>query len=69
MTAPKFEMLDENEKKIVLFEAKKIAEKKEDNYKIELFQVDDFFIESKTSLDSKAKRVLTTYLLNPLINM
>ncbi len=60
MTAQEFDMLDENEKKIVLFEANKISEKKEDVYKTELFQVDDFYIESKVSLYSKNKRLLTT---------
>ena len=60
MTANEFEMLDENGKNIVLFEANKIAEKIEDDYKTELFQVDEFFIESKITLDSTSKRVLTT---------
>ncbi len=68
MTANEFEMLDENAKNIVLFEANKIAEKTEDAYKTELFQVDDFFIESKITLDSTSKRVLTTLKTNPISN-
>ncbi len=66
MTAPEFEMLDENQKKIVLFEANKIAEKIEATYKTELFQVDDFFIESKISLNPTLKRILTILKTKPL---
>ena len=68
MTANEFEMLDENGKNIVLFEANKIAEKIEDDYKTELFQVDEFFIESKITLDSTSKRVLTTLKTKPISN-
>jgi hypothetical protein len=66
MNAEEFEKLDEKQKKILLFEALKIAEKKEDKNKTELFQIDDFFVESKTTIPFTTKRILTTLLLKPL---
>ena len=59
MTANEFENLDDNDKKVVLFEANKIAEKLEGSQKTEVFKIDNFYIESKTSIVFKTKRVLT----------
>ena len=59
MTAKEFENLDDNDKKVALFEANKIAEKLEGSQKTEVFKIDNFYIESKTSMIFKTKRVLT----------
>ena len=59
MTANEFENLDDNDKKVALFEANKIAEKLEGSQKTEVFKIDNFYIESKTSIVFKTKRVLT----------
>ena len=59
MTAKEFENLDDNDKKVALFEANKIAEKLEGSQKTEVFKIDNFYIESKTSIVFKTKRVLT----------
>ena len=61
MTASQFNSLDDQEKKVVLFEAKKVSEKFDEVYKCELFQIGDFFIESRTSRETKINRTLQTY--------
>jgi hypothetical protein len=61
MTAGQFETLDDQAKKIALFEAKKISEKFEDLYKCELFKIGDFYVESKTCRETKIKRTLRIY--------
>ena len=64
MTAVEFETLNESEKKIALFEAKKVGEQLDDIYKIEIFQIDDFFIKSTTCRNLKTNRILKTFSLN-----
>ena len=61
MTAEQFDKLDEEQKKILIFEAKKITERFEQRMKFELFQIDNFFVETKTSLQHKFKRVVATF--------
>ena len=61
MTAKEFENLDDNDKKVALFEANKIAEKLDGSQKTEVFKIDNFYIESKTSMVLRTKRVLTIF--------
>jgi hypothetical protein len=61
MTAEEFNNLSEEEKKIALFEARKITERFDQRMKYELFQIDNFFIETKTSLQRQFKRVIATF--------
>ena len=59
MTANEFVNLDDNDKKVALFEANKIAENLDGSQKTEVFKIDNFYIESKTSMVLRTKRVLT----------
>lgn len=59
MTANEFENLDDNDKKVALFDANKIAENLDGSQKTEVFKIDNFYIESKTSMVLRTKRVLT----------
>jgi hypothetical protein len=62
MTVEQFNGLDEEQKKAVIFDAKKISERfDKKTIKYELFQIDNFFIETKTSLQHKFKRVIATF--------
>lgn len=66
MTAEEFNNLDEQEKRIQLFEAKKICEHSDGFLKYELFYINDFFVETKTSLNRLFKRTITVYELEQL---
>ena len=61
MTVGQFNDLNDQEQKIALFEAKKITEKFDEKYKCELFQIGDFYIESKTCKHTKINRILITF--------
>jgi hypothetical protein len=61
MTAEQFDTLSEEHKNIQIFEAKKVTERFQQRDKYELFQIDDFFVEIKTSLQNKSRRVILTY--------
>jgi hypothetical protein len=61
MTAEQFETLSEEHKNIQIFEAKKLTERFQQRDKYELFQIDDFFVEIKTSLQHRFRRVILTY--------
>jgi len=61
MTLEEFNRLDEESKKIFLFEADKIAEKDEGPTKIQLFRIDDFFIETRRNIESPSKRYISAY--------
>jgi hypothetical protein len=61
MTEKEFNTLDEARKKVLLFESKKITERKIRFTKFELFNIDNFFIETRTSLLHKFKRKMKTY--------
>ncbi len=66
MTIEEFNNLDEESKQVIIFEADKISERKDDFTKYELFTIHDFFIEIKTSVSYDSKRVTTLYTLNNL---
>lgn len=61
MTVEQFNNLDEESKKAAIFDAKKVTERFDHVIKYELFQIDNFFVEAKTSLQHKFKRVLATF--------
>lgn len=61
-----FKELSEQEQKVQLFEARKITERLDEYSKYELFYIDDFFIETKTSQLQMFKRTLTCYTLKDL---
>lgn len=60
MTVEQFNNLNEDQKKAAIFDAKKVTERFEQLMKFELFQIDNFFIETKTSLHYKFRRVIAT---------
>lgn len=61
MTAEQFNNLNDEDKKIALFEAKKITEVFEEPHKVELFQIGELFIESRTTPQTRAKRTIKTF--------
>jgi hypothetical protein len=66
MNVEDFDRLSETEKVTLIFDADKLAEKKDSEANYQLFAVDDVFIESKTSLFGKFKRVFTAFSLRDL---
>ena len=66
MTIENFNKLNEKEKVVLIFEASKITEKLDDTIKYQLFKIDNFYIETKTSVLGKFKRTITTYTLKDL---
>lgn len=66
MTIKTFNSLHEHQKVQLIFDADKISEKVDDEANYQLFKIDDFFIEAKTSLEGKFKRTFTFYTLNEL---
>lgn len=66
MTIEIFNNLKEQQKVQLVFDANKITEKVDDEANYQLFQIDDFFVETRTSLEGKFKRTFTTYSLKEL---
>jgi hypothetical protein len=66
MTVKEFHTLDYEEKVKLIFDANKIAEKADNEANFQLFEIDNFFVETKTSLEGKFKRSFTTYSLKEL---
>ncbi len=63
MTVEHFNSLSEEQKKIAIFDAEKVTERSDDLAKYELFKIDNFFVETKTSIQYKFKRVIETFTL------
>jgi len=61
MTLEDFNRLDEQSKKIFLFEADKVGERDEGLTKIQLFKIDDFFIETRRNTETHPKRYIAAY--------
>ena len=61
MTVEEFNNLDEEQKKAAIFDAKKVTERFDPVMKYELFQIDNFFIETRISLQNKFRRVIATF--------
>lgn len=66
MTIENFNNLNEQQKVELIFDANKITEKVDNEANYQLFQINDFFVEAKTSLEGKFKRSFTTYSLKEL---
>ena len=66
MTVETFNNLNEQRKVQLIFDANKITEKVDNEANYQLFQIDDFFVEAKTSLEGKFKRTFATYSLKEL---
>ncbi len=66
MTAQEFDELNDNDKKILLFEATKLGQRLDDSFKNELFQIEDFYVESTISRSLQTRRKLRTYLPHQL---
>jgi hypothetical protein len=64
VTVEEFNSLDDDEKKGAIFDAKKVTERSGHQKKYELFQIDNFYVETKTSLLHKFKRVIKTFTLD-----
>ena len=66
MRMEEFNNLDEESKRLIIFDADKVSEKLIDSTKYELFAIHDFFIETKTSISYDFKRNISTYTINTL---
>lgn len=66
MTIETFNLLHEYQKVQLIFDADKISEKVDDEANYQLFKIDNFFIEARTSLEGKFKRSFTFYTLKEL---
>ena len=66
MTIEEFDHLEEEGKRVTIFDADKVSEKFLDSTKYELFAIHDFFIETKTSIRHNVNRIITLYTLNTL---
>lgn len=61
MTIEEFEKLSDEEKRIQLFEAQKVAERYSGFSKYQLFLIDDFFVETKINSLHLFRRTMTCY--------
>ncbi|GEO07847.1 hypothetical protein SAE01_03430 [Segetibacter aerophilus] len=66
MTVDDFKILEDRQKVQMIFDAKKISEKIDQDSNYQLFQIDNFYVETKTSLEGKFKRSIKTYTLKDL---
>jgi hypothetical protein len=66
MTIEDFKMLEDHQKVQMIFDAAKISEKIDDVANYQLFQIGNFYVETKTSLEGKFKRSIKTYSLKEL---
>src|SRR5215218_4156002 len=66
MTVDDFKMLEDHQKVQLIFDANKISEKVDNEANYQLFQIDNFYVETKTSLEGKFKRSIKTYTLKDL---
>jgi hypothetical protein len=60
MSKEEFNELSEEEKKVVIFEAEKVAERKDEGSKFEVFRIGNFYVEVKTSTVHAYKRIIKT---------
>ena len=66
MTVNDFKLLEDHEKVQLIFDANKITEKIDNEANYQLFQIGNFYVETKTSLEGKFKRSIRTYTLKDL---
>ena len=61
MSAEEFNSLDEQTKRVLIFEADKVEEVENGPEKFELFSIDHFFVEIKTYQHDCIRRSIKTY--------
>jgi hypothetical protein len=61
MTLEEYNSLDDQTKKVFLFEADKVAERNEGLTKIQLYKIDDFFIETRRNIEDPSRRLISTF--------
>lgn len=66
MTVNDFKLLEDHQKVQMIFDAQKITEKIDNEANYQLFQIGNFYVETKTSLEGKFKRSIKTYTLKDL---
>ncbi|WP_245542533.1 hypothetical protein [Segetibacter koreensis] len=66
MTTEEFHNLDEERQHVVLFEADKVCEWSNEYTNCQLFYTPNFYIETKTSIRYRYKRLISTFTLNTL---
>ncbi|MDB5248152.1 MAG: hypothetical protein JWQ40_2546 [Segetibacter sp.] len=66
MTIETFNKLDEHQKVQLIFDANKISEKSDEEANYQLFQIENFYVETKTSWQGLFKRIISTYSLKTL---
>ena len=66
MTIDDFKVLEDHQKVQLIFDATKITEKIDNDSNYQLFQIDNFYVETKTSLEGRFKRSIKTFTLKDL---
>lgn len=66
MTIQEFNRLDDYEKNALIFNAEKLTERVDEISKYELFCIDNFFVETRTSLHYKFRRNIKTFTFGKL---
>lgn len=66
MTIEMFDALSYQQKAELVFDANKITEKADNEANYQLFQINNFFVEAKTSLEGNFKRCFKSYTLKDL---
>lgn len=66
MTIENFNNLSQQQKIQLVFDADKITEKVDNEANYQLFRIENFFVETKISLEGKFKRSFTTYTVRDL---
>lgn len=66
MTIEDFRNLNDNQKIQMIFDADKIAEKIDNESNYQLFRIESFYVETKTSLFGTFKRTFVAYSLKDL---
>jgi hypothetical protein len=66
MTIKEFAEMDDQRKRIAIFESTKIAERYEGASKFELFQIDDFFVEVEVNILFRIRRSIRAFRFSEL---
>lgn len=61
MSVEEFNTLSDRQKKEIIVDAEKIAEREDDVAKYELFRIDNFFVEVSRSITYRFRKILNTY--------
>jgi hypothetical protein len=66
MNVDDFRLLEDCQKVQMIFDAKKITEKIDQDSNYQLFQIENFYVETKICLEGKCKRSIKAYSLKEL---